>query len=225
MKTGNVTSSDEEIDAGEAASEFRATLDFRREAEDIMANALEAQHHAAASASGTIHHSEALARQIEEDARASARAATTSAQERAEQIVTDALKEAAHISEKAESGARAWRREEAEARAVVEATRARADAEAAEARLETEQLREAARTEVAAERSAGRAALDEQSSCTISHLETMTREVQATLDRARGEVANTLSFLADHQLLTTRAAEAPVDVKAERRRRPFRAVH
>jgi hypothetical protein len=234
MKPSDVPTSNDEIGASEAAREFRASLDYRREAEGVMTAAVEARQHAASHADEIVRHSEALAHQIEEEARASARAAITEAQKRSEQIVADALKEAAHISEIAAASGRASRREEAEARAAAEAARTRAEDELAQARLETEQLREAARSELAAQRSMANAALDEQSNRTMGHLETVTREVQSTLDRARGELANTLGSLAEYQGWAagpsngSPAGPEPADTaggaKTERRRKPFRGV-
>jgi regulator of protease activity HflC (stomatin/prohibitin superfamily) len=234
MKPTDVTTLNDEIGAGEAARDFRASLDYRREADVVMTAAVEARQHAASQADEVVRHSEALAHQIEEEARASARAATSEAQKRAEQVVADALKEAAHISESAAASSRASRREEAEARAAAEAARTRADEELAQARLEIEQLREAARNDVAAQRTMANAALDEQSNRTMGHLETVTREVQTTLDRARGELATSLGTLAEYQrgsaglstaLTRQETADASGGAKSERRRKPFRGAH
>ncbi len=51
----------EESSAGDAATEFRHSLDTRRDAEDVLAAALEAGQHASAYADEIIRHSEALA--------------------------------------------------------------------------------------------------------------------------------------------------------------------
>src|SRR5436190_719681 len=106
--------------AGRAAREFRDSLGTRRDAEDVMAAAIQARQQAAAYADEIIRHSEALAIQIEEEARESARIATIEAKRRAEQIVTDALVDAEHTAAEAEASAEKTRHEKEQHSAAVD---------------------------------------------------------------------------------------------------------
>jgi hypothetical protein len=110
----------DESGAGDTVREFRDSLDTRRDAEDVMAAALQARQQAAAYADEIIRHSEALAIEIEEEARESARIATTEAKRRAEQILTDALVNAEHTAAEAEAAAEKTRHEKEQHSAAVD---------------------------------------------------------------------------------------------------------
>lgn len=110
----------EESSAGDAATEFRTSLDTRRDAEDVLTAALEAGQHASAYADEIIRHSEALATQIEEEARESARLATVEAKRRAEQILAEALTEAERTTAEAAAVAERFRQEKEQHRAAVD---------------------------------------------------------------------------------------------------------
>lgn len=75
--------------ADEAASDFRAALDRRREADDAVTLALAARHQAAAYADEIVRAANALARQIETEARARAEEIVAEAQVRATRTAAD----------------------------------------------------------------------------------------------------------------------------------------
>ena len=105
--------------AHDPAGEFRAELKVRREAEDVIADALTTRKQAAAYADEMIRHAEILAREIGERASVTARVTTDEAKARADQILADAEAEAARVKADAELGATRARREEAQHLAEV----------------------------------------------------------------------------------------------------------
>ncbi len=106
--------------ASDAVTEFRASLGTRRDAEDVMAAALQARQQAASYADEIIRHSEALASQIEEEARESAQLTASEAKGRADQILTDALAKAERATAEAEAAAAKSRQEKEQHRAAVD---------------------------------------------------------------------------------------------------------
>ena len=232
-----MTSTTRVTDASEAARDFRAALDQRRDAEDIMSVALAARQQAATYAGKIVCQSEELASEIEAEARAEARAATAAAQARADEILAEARESAAQIAAEAEATVADAQRHEAEARAAADSVRAQAEADLAQTRLETEQLREAARVEVAAQRSMARAAVNDQARQTLHRLESLTQQVQSALDRARSDFGGTVAHLAEFEVPTASMSALTTDTDSEsddllsphettedRRRKPFRAV-
>lgn len=76
--------------AGDAAREFRASLEQRRAADDIGAPSLEARQRAATYADDIVRHADALAERIEAEARERAEKIVAEAQTRADRTVADA---------------------------------------------------------------------------------------------------------------------------------------
>lgn len=125
----HVTSSTPDAGSMDALREFRALIDTRREAEDVLAEALATRKKAASYAEEIIRHAEVVARELEVEARRTAAATTSDAELRARQIIADAEARSARVDDRAH---RAVRRLEALA-GEVSSTLADASAELTDA--------------------------------------------------------------------------------------------
>ena len=190
--------------ANEALGEFRSMLGTRRDAEEMLAAAVEARQRALTEADEMVRQAEVLAREIE-----------TQARSRAEQVLAEATTAATRVTT------------EAEARAAL------ADAELAKARQEAEQVRDQARAEATAQRAEYLAEVDAQASRTILRLEGLADDLDLALERAKDDLVETLLPLTelrnsipvnpadlDDEPGQNQDHEAP---QQERRRNPFRS--
>lgn len=172
-----------------AADEFRASLERRREADDMLSAARVARQDAMAEAVEIVRVAEAMARVIEDAARAAAQATLAEATARSEEVVARAREEVARLLNGAE---------ELSARSgTSNAPATTTAAEVESARLGIQALQETALAEVAAQQRHAQAAFHEQIGTTIGRLETMASDVQLVLDRAMSELTESLAPLAE----------------------------
>ena len=184
-------------DASRAADEFRASLERRRESEDVLAEARVARQDAMAEAVEIVRVAEAMARVIEDAARAAADATLAEATARSEQVVAKAREEVARLLVTGDEPVARSTREDFHRQRKVDAARTATEAELDRARRGIQALQETALAEVAAQREHAQAAFHEQIGTTIGRLEAMASEVQMVLDRAMTELTESLAPLSE----------------------------
>lgn len=178
-------------EASRAADLFRASIERRRETEDLLSEARAARQAAMAEAVEIVRVAEAMARVVEDAARAAAHATLADATARSEQVVARAREEVARLLVGLDPGA--------ERSAPVVPRGPTPEAELERARRGIEELQETALAEVATQQRHAQTAFNEQIGFTIGRLESMASEVQMVLDRAMTELTESLTPLAEVQ--------------------------
>ena len=179
---------------------FRASLERRRETEDLLAEARAARQEAMAEAVEIVRVAESMARVIEDAARAAAQATLADATARSEQVVARAREEVSQLLVGADEAITKSRTDDWGA---VDVGRAATEAELDRARRGIEALQETALAEVAAQQQHAQAAINEQIGATIGRLETMASDVQMVLDRAMAELTESLAPLTEQPVTWT----------------------
>lgn len=181
--------------ANRTAEEFRASLERRREADDLLSEARAARQAAIAEAVEIVRVAESMARVIEDAARVAAQTTLAEATARSEQVVARAREQVVRLLIGDEPPAPPPVPDPSPDDGVGEP--ATPESHLATARRDIDALQEAALAEVAAQQRHAQAAFQEQIGITIGRLESMASDVQLVVDRAMSELTESLSPLAE----------------------------